>query len=75
MANFHEVIEKQQELLNKAVNYFRWHYYYSDPLITDRQFDVLLQSLKRLEAEHLFLQPTVSAEVAPSERPLPDYPL
>jgi len=75
LANFHEVIEKQQDLLNKAVNYFRWHYYYSDPLIADRHFDVLLQSLKRLEAEHLFLQPTVSAEVAPPERPLPDYPL
>jgi NAD-dependent DNA ligase adenylation domain len=69
------VVARQLKLLNEAVNYFRWHYYYDEPLISDYDFDRPLNQLKRLESEHLFLAPTVSAEVAPSRRTLPKYPL
>jgi len=75
LVSYRDIIRAQQLLLNKAVNYFRWHYYYDDPIISDYEFDELLKSLQALEAKHLYLKPTVSAEVAPSREPIPDYPL
>ena len=76
MVSYRDIIRAQQLLLNKAVNYFRRHYYYyDDPIISDYEFDERLKSLQALEAKHLYLKPTVSAEVAPSREPIPDYPL
>ena len=69
-----ESVKRLHADLNARVKYFRWHYYYRTPLLSDRAFDILYNNLTWLEHTHTYLVPDQTMKVAPARNDKPPCP-